>query len=80
MMSTDRVELVMAGPGGCGELGPESAMLYVSEEAIVRLQNEDPATVVEEEWGSGIVYEAFGISGIAKKIGAEIMMLIARLF
>jgi hypothetical protein len=76
----ERIEEAVSGEIACGELGEETAMVYISEDALARLQNEDPATVVEEEWGSGITYEAFGISGIAKKIGAEIMILIARLF
>jgi hypothetical protein len=75
----NRVEEAVSGES-CEEFGGETAMLYVSDEALDRLESEDVVTVVEEEWGSGIVYDAFGPSGFGKKLGAEIMMLIARLF
>jgi len=76
----DRITEVATGTGGCSAFGHESAMLYISEDALDRLQSGDYEAVLEEEWGKGIVFDAYGIGGLVKKIGAEIMMLLSRIF
>lgn len=74
ILLTEKIEEASSWNGeSCGILGEPDSVVFVSDETLERLENENLEKVVSEEWGRGIIYKPRTLGGSLEKLVMDVL-------